>query len=707
MGYGRLGGPVVAQHGLACAPLVLLVACAAPLDREQAPEPAPVPSTVAEVPAWVPVLQPAPLLSGECAAVSVVVPPAWPSLEMGAAHVSGLAVEQAGFLDPAGRTSLMDLVRDHPARADCVAEHLERAVQVALDGPAPVAALVRLGARALDAPVAADVPMPAADFEAALARLCAESGGCADGPAPSPQMQSVLSPVLVALADLLRVQGARFESDPRGEAWWRSHGANLTLIGPTRPNPGYAQDRAVLLADRGRLYAATQRLARTLELARWRDLEGAYYLETGLGRIEVAGRGSDVHAAPALLRVDLGGDDVYFDAASGAVQVLVDLGGDDLYTYSEAEGASGPEAMPADDGGRGDSDGLAVQVSLSQHARQGGAHAGVSLHLDLGGGADRYRTLRGGQGYAHLGVGVLFDDGGDDEYWAEDGAQGAATFGIGLLVDVGGGADRYAALHASQGFAGPGGFGALIDDGGADHYRCLATPARHPAPQAEEVNASFCQGASQGFRAQAADQSLSGGFGLLYDARGDDTYEAAVFGQGVGYWRGAGLLVDAAGDDRYLHHWYGAGAGVHFGTGALVDGAGDDRYGDPRSAHMALGAGHHFGVGALFDVTGDDHYTLPTFGGGAATCGSLGLFVDVEGADTYRADRRTALGVATVGGCDERGERITRALFRDLGGRDRYPLAVPGAGDGRAWGQAETGDPTELAAGIDAAEPAP
>ena len=98
--------------------------------------------------------------------------------------------------------------------------------------------------------------------------------------------------------------------------------------------------------------------------------------------------------------------------------------------------------------------------------------------LDLGAEGDSYQSLTVSQGFASMGVGVLYDAAGDDTYAAEAGVQGSAMFGIGALID-GGGKDTYSAFTLAQGFGGAQGAGALVDVSGDDTYYCdPGDPAR-------------------------------------------------------------------------------------------------------------------------------------------------------------------------------------------------------------------------------------
>ena len=121
------------------------------------------------------------------------------------------------------------------------------------------------------------------------------------------------------------------------------------------------------------------------------------------------------------------------------------------------------------------------------------------------------------QGWANLGVGVLYDDGGDDTYLAEEGAQGAASMGIALFMDASGN-DEHRSFHASQGFAYVQAVGMVWDGGGDDVW--YANPGKEEdggttlyySPQLPSGgNSSFSQGAGFGLLTRGE----PGDFGLL------------------------------------------------------------------------------------------------------------------------------------------------------------------------------------------------
>lgn len=619
----------------------------------------------------------------------------------------------------------------HPLAAQCVAQAVTGGFDRAAAEATPVAEMIRHAARLLDPGAPQRRPAGTSSggsFEEAVESISALYGELPGAPAGAlpPDLEAALAPVLWAARDTIAARRARDEGDPRGPDWWRDHGGHALFEGELeRPHPGHAPDRAMLARGRGPLYEAAANLAAAIEGVDWRPFIGrrgvAFSQSTPAGLIRILDGDDHVNeadGAAVLLHLDLGGDDVYEGevasnrSGANAVSVLIDLAGADRYGYRPGAGPFAPEVPAHDADGRAPPrEGHGAGPSRSSASRQGAARHGVAMLFDLGG-DDVYLSLRASQGYAHQGVGVLFDAAGDDLYEAEDLVQGAALFGIGLAVDLGGGRDRRRAFRHAQGFGFSGGLGLLFDDGGDDEYRC-DPGAQHGgasmyfSPQLPGLaNTSLCQGAGFGARSDDPALALSGGLGVLRDAGGDDRYLAGVYAQGVGYWRGLGLLADGAGDDAYDVSWYGAGAGVHFGVGIAIDeGRGADVFGGRTPAlHASLGVGHHYGVGVLLESGGDDTYFIPSLGGGAATCGGVGLFVDEDGEDIYLGSSPLSAGVATAG-CGARATAaLTAGLMIDGGGRDRYDFPRDMArcpAEGHAWGAAMTESPMELGLGLD------
>lgn len=650
---------------------------------------------------------------------------------------------RAGALEDPFRLSWLRLAQSDATRLGCVEGEIAGITDRHLASPHPVAGLIRHAARVLDlGPDDAPPPAPAHDaraFDQALAALCAldpAGTGCPPGSGVLPaDLARALAPVLAAVAEAAAARDAAHAAvelppGPALEMW--DYGGNHLTFDPGSPwiDPRLPGVGRYLLggAPRARLYRAASQLAWAIEsagLERFAGRRGVGYRQpTPLGEIVIADAADQVHdlqPAPLLL-VDLGGDDAYYGAAGSnargyPVGLLIDVAGDDRYRYPEHGGTPDARLLPADAAGRAPHSAEAGPFSLSTEARQGAGRDGIGMLFDLGDGDDHYQSLNMSQGYAHLGVGVLFDGGGDDRYLAETRAQGAAVFGIAIAVDAGNGRDLRRAVHAAQGFGYSGGFGLLLDGGGDDVYTC--EPGRlergglllFPGSQtARRSNVSFCQGAGFGRRHDAHGVYLSGGVGVLRDAGGDDRYDAALFAQGTGYWQGAGFLSDADGADTYEAMYYAQGGGAHFALAVLADGGdGDDRFNTHAPpSYMHLGAGHDLSVGALLNERGDDVYVIAGLGAGASHCNGVGLLVDNAGDDAYRALNDYGSGLGEVGAecVEKRPLGASIGVMIDAGGTDRYqypasPHLAPG--DDSRWGQRRRGLPSELGIGLDAA----
>ncbi len=370
------------------------------------------------------------------------------------------------------------------------------------------------------------------------------------------------------------------------------------------------------------------------------------------GNLYIGGPGPNRwRCADAAVIVDLGGNDTWelpapLPALDGGatVRVLLDLGGDDTWR------------------GRG-------------WGSLGGGILGLSLLRDLAG-DDRYEGTVFSQGAAWFGVGALLDDGGDDVYSAAALSQGAAGFGLGILADAGGN-DAYLLGREGQGFGTTLGAGILADLSGHDTYRAgTRWPHRPLLPER-------LQGLGQGMGLGHRYHRVAGGVGVLWDARGNDRYEAGVYGQGAGYWYGLGLLVDGGGHDVSSLVQYGQGAGIHLAAGALVDEGGDD----VRTATYgpAQGAAHDLAVGLLLDLAGNDVEFCGGIGQGQGHANGVALHLDAAGDDVYAARAARDVG-GTATAARETG---SFGLFLDLGGRDVYP--GPPARNDAAWSRGTWG----------------
>ena len=339
----------------------------------------------------------------------------------------------------------------------------------------------------------------------------------------------------------------------------------------------------------------------------------------------------------------------------GDAAVIVDLGGNDTWEL--------PPPPPALDGGAT----LRVLLDLGGDdtwrangwGSLGGGVLGLSLLRDLGGN-DRYEGAVLSLGAAWFGVGALLDDGGDDVYSAAALSEGAAGFGLGILADAGGN-DAYLLGREGQGFGTTLGAGILADLSGHDTYR-VGTRWTHRPLLPERL-----QGLGQGMGLGHRYHQVAGGVGVLWDAAGNDRYEAGVYGQGAGYWYSLGMLIDGGGHDAYTLVQYGQGAGIHLAAGALVDVAGDD----VRTATYgpAQGAAHDLAAGLLVDLAGDDVEFCGGIGQGQGHANGVAIHLDVAGDDVY-----AARAVRDVGGtATPARETGSFGFFLDLGGMDVYP----------------------------------
>lgn len=626
--------------------------------------------------------------------------------------------------------------RADAARIGCFEGRIAGGLDHAMGEAHPVASAIRFAAQTIDRPPDDEEPVLASSFADEIAALCDMLGGCPRARGElSAALALELAPIIAAMREGIAARLAMDEEAGGDPSYWHADGGSLVHLGmgPV-PSPSADDTRSYMLGlvGRARLYRAASQIAYAIEaadLATHAGTEGVdYTLVTPAGTIEIRDAAAHEYAADTpevLLRIDLGGDDVYRDevaanrSAANPVSIAIDLGGVDDYGYDEvASRFDAPELLPADDAGRVAPAGGYGAYSASEHFRQGAARNGIAMLFDLGDENDRYRSLRGSQGYAHLGVGVLFDAGGDDDYAIEATGQGAAVLGIGLLVDVAG-ADTYRAFTQAQGFGFTGAIGSLVDRAGNDDYDCdNGDPAFgglpvYLTPQLPDTgNTSMCQGAGYGDRNDSSPlSSLSGGLGVLRDREGDDIYEASVFAQGTGYWEGVGLLADGDGEDRYDARWYVQGGAAHYAVGVLADGGGgrDDFGLSLPQINVTMGGGHDFSLGALLSSSGGDTFAAPSLALGASNCNGIGLFVDASGVDEYVLASDLAAGLGNISSecLAARPDAVSLGIMLDGGGVDTHQLPVAPVAEfvllanDALWGYARAGLPTEHGGGLD------
>jgi len=362
-----------------------------------------------------------------------------------------------------------------------------------------------------------------------------------------------------------------------------------------------------------------------------------YEAMTPIGKVIVGGSGPNVYAEDAALILDLGGDDLYLNNAGGTrpgmpLALVIDWGGNNRYLSKE-------------------------------NFSQGAGVLGGGFLIDLGGNAT-FSSLDGSQGAGFWGIGFLYHGEGNGVYTARKFCQGTGQMGIGLIVNRKGN-DRYLCSRGGQGLGLFGGVGILIDEAGNDFYHVGGLEPDFRDPLKSTI--SMGQGFGQGARPEKDKDGVPGGIGMLIDEEGDDTYIADYFAQGASYYYGLGILNDMAGDDQYISGRYSQGAGIHSSVGVLIDQKGNDFY--YSSVGVAQGMGHDFGVGFFEDDGGHDHYSGGTLVQGAATNGSLGIFIGQQESDQHTyiskgqgyAQDENSMGIMIV------KERETNAVSMKIG----------------------------------------
>jgi len=420
----------------------------------------------------------------------------------------------------------------------------------------------------------------------------------------------------------------------------------------------------------------------------------SFRFRTPLGDVLVGGLTDDEHRDAAFLVVDLGGDDDYgpgFGASSSLaspIALVIDLDGDDRYVDSAAR-----------------------DTSVTGRPSFGAGVFGIGALIDLAG-DDEYAVAESGLGRGCFGSGLLIDFDGNDSYlgggrWV----QGAAHAGIGVLLDLAGD-DHYSCAYQSQGLGATKGTGLLLDVSGDDEY--VARDDGNISELYLGQSVAMSQGCGYGRRADLGDgHSLAGGFGLLIDGDGHDTYHAQVWAQGCAYWWGVGILEDRAGNDRYRNGKYSSGAAAHFGIGFHLDLSGDDEFnlGNDTAKNQFQGHARDGSIGVFIDGDGDDRYAFRSHCAGSGDLGSIGLFWDRRGNDGYLYDAEP-LGdgewakTPPLGSTTQyepfrsfRDDLPTYGIFLDTAGEDCYDTGGIGW-NGRSWSMRRNANAWGL--GIDA-----
>ncbi|MCK4607558.1 MAG: hypothetical protein KAU35_09710 [candidate division Zixibacteria bacterium] len=354
-------------------------------------------------------------------------------------------------------------------------------------------------------------------------------------------------------------------------------------------------------------------------------------LESYLGRQpgwKVGGAGADYYSGDYKFILDFGGDDVYdlsYDPDNPHPVIIIDLAGNDRY--------------------RGTTDFALASGCFS-----------VGLLLDFGG-DDYYDALSFGLGSGYFGFGLLYDSAGKDFYDGDTHVQGAGSFGLGLLIDESG-RDIYNAAVYAQGFGFVRGMGVIFDGKGSDSY--YAGGKYKDILRYKDHYLSLSQGFGYGLRPW-----MSGGVGAIIDLTGNDNYYSDIFAQAASYWWSLGIIYDSCGNDNYQSFQYAQGAATHMTLGILVDDYGSDVY---NGKGLMQGCGHDYSAGIIIDRHGDDTYTAYDLSQGAGSANGAGVLIDCEGNDRYfvkNAGNSQGYG-------NPRRDFGSIGLFIDLGGADQY-----------------------------------
>jgi hypothetical protein len=348
---------------------------------------------------------------------------------------------------------------------------------------------------------------------------------------------------------------------------------------------------------------------------------------------KIGGPGNDYYQGDYQFIFDFGGDDVYdlsYDPDKPHGVIIVDLGGNDTYRAK-------------------------TDYTLGSGCFSAG------LLLDFAG-DDRYDAKSFGLGSGYFGFGLLYDAKGNDRYDGDTHVQGAGTFGLGLLIDEGGRDIYNGAVHC-QGFGFVEGIGLIYEHDGSDSY--YAGGKYKDILRYEDHYLSLSQGFGYGVR-----PFMSGGIGAIIDLEGNDSYYSDIFGQGASYWWSLGIIYDSSGNDNYQSFQYAQGAATHMTLGILIDDYGSDVY---FGKGLMQGCGHDYSCGMLLDRHGDDTYTAFDLSQGAGSANGVGILIDNEGADRYFVkNEKNSQGYG-----NPRRDFGSIGLFIDLGGADQY------AGNGR------------------------
>ncbi len=349
---------------------------------------------------------------------------------------------------------------------------------------------------------------------------------------------------------------------------------------------------------------------------------------------------------------------------------IIDLAGDDTYFGPAASTANIDRPVSTVIDWDGDDYYFSEK---STPCSQGFGMMGVGILIDHAGN-DEYKAYDNAQGGSFFGVGILLDEGGDDVFYGRNVVQGAGQFGVGNLINFGGD-DLYYCLGTSQAFGFVGGFGMLVDSEGDDTY------LGETGHTGEGWSRTGRDGDGWGLQTAATgghDNSRNYTF-----VQGAGWGRRADMGDGHGMGGGTGILLDCKGNDFYECGVYGQATGYWFGTGILNDIEGDDTY---RGSFFVQSGTAHMGLTELLDEAGNDTYQVfKAISNGGAHDFSNSWFIDKAGDDRYLMydtfdeldeDGEPTSETYKYAGGELNGGAITNshAIHIDYGGDDYYEL---------------------------------
>ncbi len=245
-------------------------------------------------------------------------------------------------------------------------------------------------------------------------------------------------------------------------------------------------------------------------------------------------------------------------------------------------------------------------------------------------------------------------------------------------------------------FAHPTAVSVALDLNGDDEYE---QPVSFPSDNMPYQNGGILNPSTSTTSAPGGVQGAAvGGLGILWDRRGNDSYEADEEAQGYG--GGVPILMTPAPVLRFTILIVDAPPGV----GILIDGDGDDDY---LASELAQGTGARGGIGVLLDLAGDDNYTAEDRAQGLGTVLGVGVLVDVSGEDDYFLEAEDAHGQG--GGFAQRADSgfddadVPERYYRGTPEGPSIGILVDGAGDDSYRGGQQGFGPTEDSAGEDSA----